>query len=88
MQRTWGWYSLILLRQSFPFNMTCTKTSPKGETLKTLLCVYRVFSHDVTAAILVSQNNETAAMLVTQTNPMGDELFSCAKAFFSSNKFA
>ena len=23
---------------------------------------YRVFSHDVTAAILVSQNNETAAM--------------------------
>ena len=28
---------------------------------------YRVFSHDVTAAILVSQNNETAAMLVSQT---------------------
>ena len=27
---------------------------------------YRVFSHDVTAAILVSQNNETAAMLVSQ----------------------
>ena len=27
----------------------------------------RVFSHDVTAAILVSQNNETAAMLVSQT---------------------
>ena len=26
---------------------------------------YRVFSHDVTAAILVSQNNETAAMLVS-----------------------
>ena len=30
----------------------------------------RVFSHDVTAAILVSQNNETAAMLVTQTSPV------------------
>ena len=29
----------------------------------------RVFLHDVTAAILVSQNNETAAMLVSQTNP-------------------
>ena len=28
--------------------------------------VYRVFSHDVTAAILVSQNNEMAAMLVSQ----------------------
>ena len=28
-------------------------------------------SHDVTAAILVFQNNETAAMLVFQTNPVG-----------------
>ena len=36
----------------------------------------RVFSHDVTAAILVSQNNETAAMLVSQTSPVGVELFS------------
>ena len=35
----------------------------------------RVFSHDVTAAILMSQNNETAAMLVSQTNPVGVELF-------------
>ena len=55
------------------------------------LCVflpYRVFSHDVTAAILVSQNNETAAMLVSQTNPLGVELFSYANAFFCSNKFA
>ena len=50
--------------------------------------VYRVFSHDVTAAILVSQNNETAAMLVSQTNPLGVELFSYANAFFCSNKFA
>ena len=33
--------------------------------------IYRVFSHDVTAAILVSQDNETAAMLVSQTNPVG-----------------
>ena len=33
------------------------------------ITLYRVFSHDVTAAILVSQNNETAAMLVSQTNP-------------------
>ena len=50
---------------------------------------YRVFSHDVTAAILVSQNNETAAMLVSQTNPVGVELLSLyANAFFCSNKFA
>ena len=50
--------------------------------------IYRVFSHDVTAAILVSQNNETAAMLVSQTSPVGVELFSYANAFFCSNKFA
>ena len=48
----------------------------------------RVFSHDVTAAILVSQNNETAAMLVSQTSPVGVELLSYANAFFCSNKFA
>ena len=47
-----------------------------------------VFSHDVTTAILVSQNNETAAMLVSQTNPVGVGLFSYAKTFFCSNKFA
>ena len=58
-----------------------------------------MFSHDVTAAILVSQTNETAAILVSQTNetaamfvsqtsPMGVELFSYANAFICSNKFA
>ena len=50
--------------------------------------LYRVFSHDVTAAILVSRNNETAAMLVSQTNPLGVVLFSYANALFCSNKFA
>ena len=49
---------------------------------------YGVFSHDVTAAILVSQNNETAAMLVSQTSPLGVELFSYANAFFCFDKFA
>ena len=39
-------------------------------------------SHDVMAAILVSQNNETAGMLVSQTSPVGVELFSYANAFF------
>ena len=52
------------------------------------LQVNRVFSHDVMAAILVSQNNEMAAMLVSQTNPLGVELFSDANAFFCFNKFA
>ena len=50
--------------------------------------INKVFSHDVTAAILVSQNNETAAMLVSQTSPLGVELFSHANTFFCSNKFA
>ena len=49
---------------------------------------YRVFSHDVAAAILVSHNNETAVMLVSQTTPLGVELFSYANAFFCSNKLA
>ena len=34
--------------------------------------IYRAaFSHDVTTAIFVFQNNETAAMLVYQENPLG-----------------
>ena len=37
----------------------------------------RAFSHDV-----------TAAMLVSQTSSVGVELFSHANAFFCSNKFA
>ena len=49
---------------------------------------YCVFSHDITAAIFVSQNNETAAMFVSQTSPVGVELFSYVNAFFCSNKFA
>ena len=60
---------------------------PIGDSINGVL-LYRVFSHDVMVAILVSQNNETAAMLVSQTNPVGVELFSYANAFFCSNKFA
>ena len=49
---------------------------------------YIVFLHDVTAFILLFQNNETAAMLVFQTSPVGIELFSYVNAFFCSHKFA
>ena len=52
-----------------------------------ILC-NRAFSHDVTAAILVFQNNKTAAMLVHQTSPVGVDLFSNVNAFFCSNKLA
>ena len=49
----------------------------------------RVFSHDVTAAILVFQNNKTVDMMVLfQTNPVGVDLFSYVNTFFCVNKFA
>ena len=50
--------------------------------------MYRAFSHDITVAILVYQNNETAAMLVFQDNPVKVEFFFYANSFFCSNKFA
>ncbi|CAH3024857.1 unnamed protein product, partial [Porites evermanni] len=43
---------------------------------------FRSFLHDVTAAILVFQNNEMAAMLVFQTNPVRVELFRVYTLFF------
>ena len=43
--------------------------------------MYIAFSHDVTAAILVFQNNETAARLVDPENPLGVELFSHVNDF-------
>ena len=49
---------------------------------------YCVLSHDVMAAILVSQNNETKAMFVPQTSLVGVELSSYVNAFVCSNKFA
>ena len=48
----------------------------------------RALSYDVTAAILVPQNNETATMLVFQTNHLGVDLFSYENTFFCSHKFA
>ena len=38
-------------------------------------CAQCFHAHDVTAAILVSRNNETAALLVSQTSPVGVKLF-------------
>ena len=60
----------------------------KNILIKVHFARYRVFLHNVMAAILVSQKNETAAMLVFQTNPLGVELFSYANALFCSKKFA
>ena len=47
-----------------------------------IISTYRVFSHYVTAAMLVSQNKEMAAMLVSQTKPLGIELYFYANTFF------
>ena len=40
--------------------------------------IYRVFSRDVTAAMLVSLNKGTAAILVSPTYRLGYELYSYA----------
>jgi len=50
--------------------------------------LYRAFSHDVTPAIWLYQNNKAAAMLVFQTNPFGVDPFFYVKTFFCSNKCA
>ena len=42
---------------------------------------YRVFLHDVTAVILVSQNNETEAMLVSQNQSAGSQTPFLCKRF-------
>ena len=50
--------------------------------MEIFLLSYRVFSRDVTAAMLVSLNNGTAAILVYPTNPPGIELYYHANVFF------
>ena len=45
-----------------------------------------MFSHDITTAMLVSQNKETSAMLVSQTKPLGIELYFYANTFFCFSK--
>ena len=64
------------------------QSEAKCEAIYMKMIFYKVLSHEVTAAILVSQNNEMAAMLVSQTSPLGVELFSYANAFFCYHKFA
>ena len=71
-----------------PFSLYALFSHAFGEVRFQWLPCSSGVSHDVTAAILVSQNNETEAMLVSQTSPVGVELLSYANAFFCSNKFA
>ena len=43
---------------------------------------YRMFSFDVTAAMLVYLNKRMAAMMVCQTNPLEIELYFYANTFY------
>lgn len=44
--------------------------------------VYRSFRNDVTATMLMYQNNGTAAILVSKANPLGPERYFYAITFF------
>ena len=78
--------SLDVQKQSFLFSGDSTWR--RVTKVKTSSNTSRAFLYDVTAAILVYQNNETAAMLVYQENPVGIENFSHVKTFFCSKKSA
>ena len=57
--------------------------------MDTTAVLYSWFSHDVTAAITVSPNNETAAILVSQSNRPGIELLLYKRfLLFSLNNMA
>ena len=58
----------------------CTNESPRS-MIDCHKC-YRVFSRDVTAAMLVSVNKGKAAMLVSPINPPGIEFYSYANVSF------
>ena len=51
-----------------------------------MVSLFRAFSYDVTAAILVFQNKETAAILVYQAIPPGIKLYFSAKIVFCFSK--
>ena len=53
-----------------------TRERGAGDEFKERFDKYRAFLHDVTAAILVSQNNETAVILVSQNNKTAAMLLS------------
>ena len=89
---------ILFFIKDFPYSVSSflllTWTLRSGRTFFQLSLVKKasltdcVFSHNVMAAILVSQNNEAAALFVSQTSPVWVELFSYVNAFFCSNKFA
>ena len=80
-----GWGELVSrIESNMPFCACGCAYAYTYELAKTRH--YRAFSHDITVAILVSQNNETVAMLLFQINPVGVEIFSYANPFLCSNE--
>ena len=74
------WFLSLLL--FFTFSLS----SSSFLKLPAITVIYRVFSHDVTAAMLVFQNKEMAAMLVSQTKHLVIELYFYANTFFCFSK--
>ena len=70
--------TITTLGAPFEADIRIWLVQPEQTQMRVSFGWYRVFSHDVTAAILVSQNNKTGAMLVSNTSPAGVELFSYA----------
>ena len=80
--------ALLKKRLWFKGGFNWGKEGIKEKVFKVPLpCWCKILEHDVTATILVSQNNETAAMLLFQTNPVGVKLLSYVKAFFFPRHF-
>ena len=80
------WWYLTHLQHQGTTNCKCLKVylfilSHSSNFIRNFL----FFSHDVTAAMLVSQNSETAAMLLSQTSPVGDKLFPHALSSVPTN---
>ena len=70
----------FFLFQPFYAYKTVSRDQTKSEILITLL-LNSWFSHDVTASMLESPNNETAATLESRLNPPGIELLLLCKLF-------
>ena len=73
------WFANRIL---FPLRVASTAKSERRGKSAGFTSLYSWISHDVTAAMLVSPNNEMAAMLVSRSNPPGIESYYYANVFF------
>ena len=78
--KTWA------LQKSITIGHVVKETAQATEVEITCCPDYRAFSRDVTAAILVLQNEVTAAILLYQTSALGVELYFYANIVFCFSK--